>query len=292
MEYPVALERARALQRRDGPEVNGVCRTVLLDHGQRTERAAVLLHGLTNCPAQFAAFGAQLHDRGYNVLIPRLPHHGLADRMNRDQARITASDLKTFAEEAAVIGAGLGERLTVCGLSLGGLLTSWLLQKRPFEVAMPISPVFGVRGLPRLAHRPLAALAVNIPNLYLWWDPRRRESLQPSYGYPRFASRAFGAMLSISRQVQTAALREAPRAQRIVVVTNAHDPGVGVEATALMVERWRRWGSEVHTHQFGDELGLPHDLVDPGNPEQRLDLVYPILLELISRPARGASRPS
>ncbi len=40
---------------------------------------------------------------------------------------------------------------------------------------------------------------------------------------------------------------------------------------------------KVATYEFPASLGLPHDLIDPNQPEQQVDLVYPVLIELIEK---------
>ena len=71
----VAYERIVA---REAADDRIAWRTALMSHGRHTEDAFVLLHGLTASPAQFVEFGHMLHERGANVLIPRLPRHGHA----------------------------------------------------------------------------------------------------------------------------------------------------------------------------------------------------------------------
>jgi esterase/lipase len=79
--YADAVARIQAFQAREGAEVNPLCRTALLTHGQWVERAITFLHGFTSCPKQFDQLGQRFFERGYNVFIPREPNHGLADRM-------------------------------------------------------------------------------------------------------------------------------------------------------------------------------------------------------------------
>ena len=244
----------------------------------------MLYHGITNCPQQFAHFGEILHARGYNVLIPRYPHHGLADRLTDAQRHLTAAELRRFAIHTAEIARGLGEHVTACGLSLGGVVSCWLAQEEEIGLAMPISSLFALPKLPVGLTRTIALTAQLLPNLYLWWDPRQREALQPSYGYPRIATHAFAAMLGLGRDVQARARERKPRAGAIVAVTNAHDPGVNNQGTARLVRTWReRWGEPVETYEFPYQLGLPHDLIDPGNPDQNIESVYPVLLDLLEQ---------
>src|SRR3984893_4240787 len=79
-DYAEAVSRFQRIQKMEGPELNPVCRSILLTHGIRTERAVVFFHGYTNCPQQFSELGHIFYDMGYNVFIPRLPRHGMADR--------------------------------------------------------------------------------------------------------------------------------------------------------------------------------------------------------------------
>ena len=58
--------------------VYGPCASRLLTHGEKTDVVVVLIHGLTNCPKQFVDLGEEIYDRGANVLILRMPYHGLA----------------------------------------------------------------------------------------------------------------------------------------------------------------------------------------------------------------------
>lgn len=278
------MERALALQAADGPDVNPLCRTRLLVHPGRRKRSAVLYHGITNCPQQFESFGERLFEQGYNVLIPRYPHHGLRDRLTDEQRLLTAAELRRFAIHTCEIGRGLGEHVSAIGLSLGGVLSSWLAQEEEVDLAMPISSLFALPRLPVGITRTVAVTAKLLPNLYLWWDPRLKQDLRPAYGYPRFATHAFAAMLELGRDVQARARLRRPRARVIVAVTNAHDPGVNNQGTARLVRTWReRWDEPVLTHEFPDALGLPHDLIDPGNPEQNVELVYPVLLNLLAK---------
>src|SRR5690349_23518158 len=137
------------IQALDGPNVNPLCRARLYTHGRPVERSLVLLHGFTNCPQQFDALGRHFFDRGWNVLIPRYPRHGYTDRLNTSIAELRAEHLVAVANRATEVGAGLGDRLTVAGLSLGGILTGLLAQTREdIERAVLIAPMLGLKPIP------------------------------------------------------------------------------------------------------------------------------------------------
>ncbi len=117
--YSEGIRIATTIKDLDGPSVNPLCHTRLYTHGRRVERALVLLHGFTNCPQQMDALGRQFYERGWNVFIPRYPRHGYSDRLNTSIAELRAEHLIALANRSAEVGAALGQRFTVAGLSLG-----------------------------------------------------------------------------------------------------------------------------------------------------------------------------
>jgi carboxylesterase len=280
--YEAGLEIAAGIQNLDGPNVNPVCRTRLYTHGRRTERSLVLLHGFTNCPQQFDALGTHFYELGWNVFIPRYPRHGYSDRLRTSISELRAEHLTALANRAAEAGAGLGERLIVAGLSLGGTLTGLLAQEREgVERAVLVAPMLGLQRVPGPAHPVLAKLAYVLPNFWIWWDSRLKDEVGPPYGYPRFSTHAYAALLKTATRVLKAARAAAPRAGSIAVITNAAEPGLDNRFTSQLVERWRRHGAAVSEFEFAASDRLPHDLIDPANPAQNTRLVYPVVIKAI-----------
>ncbi len=280
--YEAGIEIAASLKNLDGPNVNLACHTRLHTHGHRTERSLVLLHGFTNCPQQFDALGRHFYGLGWNVLIPRYPRHGYSDRLTTSIAELRSAQLVALANRAAEAGAGLGERLTVAGLSLGGTLTGMLAQERQsVERAVLIAPMLGIQRIPGPAHPVLTELAYVLPNFWVWWDSRLKDKIEPPYGYPRFSTHAYAALFKTATRVLKAAQAAAPKAGSISVITNASEPGLENRFTYQLVERWRRHGAAVSTFEFPLSERLPHDLIDPANPAQNTKLVYPVVIETI-----------
>ncbi|MGQ9682205.1 MAG: alpha/beta hydrolase [Anaerolineae bacterium] len=281
LSYTAALRWIAARQAEENDTINPLARTCLFTHGSRVERAVVLLHGYTSSPAQFHALGNMLHERGCNVLIPRAPHHGLADRLTAALARLDEGELLTFLDDALEMARGLGEHIVVAGLSLGGLLTAWAAQERAdVSRAVLIAPAIGFSAVPA-ALTPLAGkLACTLPNVFLWWDPVLKDRAPgPRHGYPRYATRPLGHILRISRRLQARAVERPPAAGAIAVITNACDRAVDNAATARLVRLWQAHGAQVSTYEFPADLDLPHDLIDPAQPHQRTERVYPTLLQ-------------
>lgn len=277
-DYADAVERARAFAARDDASVLPAARTALLDCGARTALAVVLLHGFTNNPAQYARFAPLLHERGVNVFVPRMPEHGLADRMTDRIARLTAEALVESAGEALDLACGLGERVGVLGISMGASLAAYYAQNRRLDIAVPVAPDFALLQLPYGVSRAFARIVGFLPNRFVWWDPRQRERQRPLTAYPRFSTRALVETLRVGDDVYAAAGRRRQAAARIVTVVNRCDPAVNNEAAEHVARAWSGWkpgGSE-----YVELRRLPenHDVIDPGNPAARTELVYPELL--------------
>ena len=266
----------------DGPNVNPACRTRVYTHGARTERALLLLHGFTNCPQQFDAIGLHFHKAGWNVVIPRYPRHGYSDRLNTSIAELRSDHLIAVANRSAEAAAGLGERLTVAGLSLGGILTGHLAQTRDgIERAVLIAPMFGLRPIPGPALAALTRVAQALPNRYVWWNRELKDKIGPPHGYPRFATHAYAALFTTGAGVIKAARARAPKTGQISVITNAAEPRLDNRFTYRLVAAWRRHGANVSTFEFPVSDHLPHDLIDPANPAQNTALSYPVVIRTI-----------
>lgn len=282
--YAEGLLLVESLRAEDSPRIAGECGTGLLTHGARTPQVVVLLHGLTNCPAQFDSLGGMVFRRGANVLIPRLPRHGFADHMTEELSRANAVELRAFADRVIDAAAGLGDSVTMVGLSVGGTLALWAAQERPeVDRAVMIAPMIGVARARGRWTPIVTRLAGALPNLFIWWDDARKQDLPgPKHVYPRFATRAIAATLHLGWTVLEDARRVAPACRSLAMVTVGGDIAVDNGLCAEVVAAWRRHGAhDVTTYEFPAALHLNHDVVDPeqvgGNPA----ITYPVLARLI-----------
>lgn len=272
-------------RRRETEEIDPRCATQLMTHGRQAERVALLFHGYTSCPGQFSELGRLLYERGYNVLIPRMPRHGLADRMTTAHADLTAEELTAYAVESLEVARTLGEQVTVVGLSTGGLLTGWVAQQyEGIERAVLIAPVFGFGPVPAPLTRPLGNLLLTLPNIFRWYDPRLKARLPgPDYMYPRYASRTLAQLLRLAEALRADMRRRPPRAGIIHVVINHNDDLIHNGLIEAAVADWQRLApQQVRAYHFAADLKLGHDIVDPCQPGQRVDIVHPVLLKLIT----------
>ncbi len=186
-DFADALEHVRRLQAVDEPSTNPVCRTRLWSHGQATPVAFVLLHGFSNCPAQFTQFAEILHAQGHNVFAPRLAHHGHADVMAPDFARLTVEEMVALVNQSCDALHGLGERRVLVGFSLGGAMAAWAAQQRPdLDHVVIVAPPVALKSIPLHLRRLTANVLALIPNRFVWWDGEARANRAgPPHAYPR-----------------------------------------------------------------------------------------------------------
>ena len=273
------------LFRADEPQgMNPLNQTQLMTHGKKTDRAIILVHGYTTDPQQFVELGKRLYTLGYNVLIAPLPHHGLADRMSDAHARLEAEELAAYADRTVDIGKGLGDKVIMMGISAGGVTTAWAAQNRSdIDLAIIISPALGFKKVPT----PLTAVAMNVytilPDALEWWDPVLKEKVLPEHSSPRYSRHALSQILRLGFVVQGDAERQPPAAKKMVIVFNDNDGSINNEMTTKVVNIWKRQYTNLTTSEFKADLKLPHDIIDPAQPDQRIDIVYPQLLELLNR---------
>lgn len=257
--------------------------SILLSHGAPTPRAYLLLHGLTASPRQFESFGRLLHERGANVFIPRLPRHGLSDRLTTALEDLTAGELSAFAAESAARAAALGTGLRVVGFSVGGLLAAWIGQHVAVEWATSIAPFLGIAWVPHGLSGRMAHLALRVPNQFWWWDPIRRERQMPEHGYPRYATHAVAHAVRLAHDVLAEAEKTPPRARHLQVILNANESTVNNPTARRLAAAWakHRRGEVVLHHLKG--LPASHDIIEPLRAPGIVDKVYPALIDLVDR---------
>lgn len=242
----------------------------------------MLFHGFTNSPQQFEELGRGFHARGANVYIPRIPYHGFADRLTHALADLDVPLLQRASEESYGFATGLGDRVTVLGLSLGGAMSMWLAQTQPVDHAVPVAPFlmpFGFgRNIGMLAMGTLRA----IPSMYWWWDPRVKADSKPIYAYPGYPTHALAEIVFFANSIFTQD-QYTPKGRRLTLVTNSGDPAVNNGIPRNLLDRWKAQGEpgSGYTEYVFTDLGPPrHDIIDPTTFPAATSLVYPRLEEI------------
>jgi len=294
--WQASLERVEALRALDDETVVPASATQALLHDGPTPQVALLLHGFTNSPAQWREISAAYYAAGYNVLVPRVPFHGLKDPLNREMSQLTPEGLAEFTERAVDAAAGLGGRLRVAGLSLGGLLAAYAARNRnEVAEAVLIAPFFQPNAIPEWVDAPFDAAMRALPDVYSWWNPAKHEAeVRGTWAYPKFSLKAIAAMIGLRRQLASDPPRRDNRAERVLLVVNDHDIAVRNDvARKLTDELFRDLATEVDTAVLEDSLCLTHDVVEPnGDNRDRMDVAREHLWPLLGLTPPPAGTPN
>ena len=256
----------------------------LLDHGKKTPRAFVLLHGLTNCPEQFLPLARILHTQGANVIIPRARYAGFADRLNTIQGYQSGQDLLDQAAVGLDIAAGLGERVSVVGISGSAIAGAWMAQHRDgVSEFVLIAPFFSLDSIPAPLVDTGAAILSRIPNFYQWWDSEKKENLAgPKYAYPRFGSRCMASTIQLSRNVRQNLAHLPLRIEALHFLITASDTAANNPLTQEIAASLAKSHTATITFdEFPAELNIPHDMIDPSQPHANTEIAYKKILELL-----------
>lgn len=283
--YEEAVQRIQILRSAEGADFNPLCHTRFLAHGQKVKHVIVMVHGYTNCPQQFAELGEKFFELGYNVLIVPLPHHGLADRTTPDQANLRAEELTAYADSVIDIAQGLGNHVTMIGISGGGVTTAWAAQHRiDIDRAVIISPGFGFASVPTALTAPAMNFYLIKPNSFVWWDAKLQDKDGVRHAYAQYSTHALAEILRLGFNVQVEAKHSVPKAKEILYITNANDHDINLPLAYQVLKDWQSHGSNnFRTYEFRADLKLPHDFIDPAQTEQQVDFVFPILIDLITK---------
>jgi alpha-beta hydrolase superfamily lysophospholipase len=278
-----AVDTMRAIVVADAanPALNPHAVPRFYSHGEPAARAVVLFHGFTNCPQQFDELARDFYRQGCNVIVPRIPGHGLRNRLTYALADVTPAQLKAFAARSFWLARGLGKRVSVVGLSLGGTLALWLAQTQPLDLAVPVAPFLVPLPFSEKAGSALARLLYAMPNFYWWWDPTIKEKSLPPYAYPGFPTHSLAQIVFLGDAIFAAADKEKPRARGCVLVTNPNDNAVTNTASEELLALWNRRGARYRELSLTG-LGPPrHDVIDPVTYPLGRTLVYPKLESLV-----------
>jgi carboxylesterase len=278
-DYGAAISAYDSLRANEHGLVTPDGASLMFVHGRRTPRAIVLVHGLTNSPRQFRELGEQFHARGYNVIIPRLPEHGLDPADIAHLKRLTAEKYRDYADRAIDVAQGLGDSVFVIGLSAGGNVAAWIAQHRPdVSRVIVIAPAITVARIPGLLDAPAMNLMNRLPNLTIHQSPDSGRG----HAYFGTATRGLGETLRFGATVM-AADHEPAAVRDITVVINDNDHTVDEGPALHLAEEWQARGSTVTRYRFDRALRLPHDVIDVTQRCGVPEVVYPALIALIEK---------
>lgn len=276
--YADSAARIQAVIDAEQGQVCDICGTRLYTHGDRTQKAVILVHGLTNSPRQFQEIGQQLYNDGYNVFIPRLPFHGLKTHTVSELGNTTTEDLRQFSDQTIDMATGLGDELTVVGLSAGGTVTGWVTQHRgEVKKTVLIAPLYGLHGIPQVGNTFIGNLFNRFPDIdFSLSSEPPRESV-----YLGWSTRGIAEYQVFSRAARPTDAFPGSQVKDIVLVTNGNDHTINSNIAGAVVDEWEGAGATIMRYQFDASLGLPHDMVDVTSVGDKSQWINPILIGLI-----------
>jgi carboxylesterase len=285
-DHAASVARLEAVEVAERDSTMEDARSALLDHGGPTPRVVILVHGFTNSPRQFRELGRLLYDRGYNVLIPRLPEHGLRGGDVGALKTITAERYRDYADQAVDAARGLGDSVLVVGLSAGADVAVWIAQHRPDVTrVVAIAPAVSLARVPTLLDAPVMNLMMRVPNLTFHQKP---DTLRP-HAYFGVSTRALGQTLRFGAIVMNDVERSGPAVHDLAIVLNGNDHTIDAAPPLRMAELWRdRDKVRTVVYRFDAGLRLPHDVIDVSQRCGLPDVVYPVVIALLEGRTPGA----
>ncbi|MHB0915501.1 MAG: alpha/beta hydrolase [Thermoleophilia bacterium] len=259
-------------------QVCGECGSRFYSHGEKTARAVVLIHGLSNSPRQFQEMGEALYASGYNVYIPLMPYHGLNAHDVSELGNITTGELVGYADESVDIAVGLGDEVVVAGLSGGGSVAAWIAQNRAdVSKVVLIAPLIGIKQLPSYGNYLFINLFSRLPQM----DFASPSEPVREHVYRGQSSRGVAEYLRLAKGVRRQAGDTTVAVKDIAIIINASDDQVNNSMINRLGEEWQGSGATVSTHEFPAALGLPHDIIDVTNVKDKRDISYPVVIAAI-----------
>lgn len=264
--------------------INPECYPILKTHGKKTSKAIILLHGFTNCPQQFEPFAELLFESGYNVYIPRMPHHGYKEKVHNAMKELSLNDLKNFSQGVIdIVGIGLGEDTEVLGLSGGAVLASYLGTFAQFHQVYSVAPNLTVIYKPLPKDYYLQTQLINrMPNIYHYWDEEKKENIVgPKYAYPGFWLHSMYPYLAISTYITYYAKHSPVATKGITFIVNTEDEVVDIPSVIRYAQVINEKTYNANIQYVPESFHVPHDLIDIHQTKQNIKEVYPWLLYIL-----------
>lgn len=150
-----------------------VCQPV--DH-QGNACGILLMHGFTGSPAHMRKLADGLVEKGYTVKSITLPGHGTTEE---DMAKTNWQDWLQSAKEATLDLKSRCDKVTVCGLSMGGVLALLVAEQMKVDGCITISAPMATQN--RLLF--LCGLIAPIIPRISWMEHPSRSKLDKAYDY-------------------------------------------------------------------------------------------------------------
>ncbi|MBE5778918.1 MAG: alpha/beta fold hydrolase [Clostridiales bacterium] len=141
------------------------------------EHGLLLMHGFTGSPAHMRKLADAVVEKGYTVKSICLPGHGTTEE---DMAKASWQQWLQAAREATLDLMNRCKTVTVCGLSMGGVLALLVAEQMKVDACIPIAaPVYTKNRLLFMA----GAAAPFIKRIAWGGNPQRFTLMDENYNY-------------------------------------------------------------------------------------------------------------
>jgi pimeloyl-ACP methyl ester carboxylesterase len=197
---------------------------------------------------------------------------------------MTAEELTTYCDSLLDISSMLGKKSILVGVSAGAVIAAWAAHMRS-EIAsvVLITPAFFYQDLPLSNHFMAANMLAAVPNVYKWFDPVLKEEGTSQHIYPRYATHARAQFLRLSLFVIKQNKKYQPLTKEYIIITNANEKTVDNTVTLQFISQLKKHGVRVKTYEFSKRLQLGSDIIDPTRTDEQIDIVYPVIVEMVTR---------
>ena len=123
-----------------------------------------------------------------------------------------------------------------------------------------------------------------LPNIYRWWDPINREGNPATapYAYFGYPLRSMGTYMQLGFDAFDAAGSAPPASAAQLMIVNASETSVSNTVAYRLTDRWVEQGGASTSYTLTHDLRLPHDFISVTRPNVDVEVVYPILIELLT----------
>ena len=168
---------------------------------------------------------------------------------------------------------------------MGGAVTAWLAQIHPeIDLAVIIAPAIAYNVLPSVL-LPVAIPVISwLPDRMHWWDRKQKEKIEGAdYNYAWVSMHGLAIFPRMGMEIRKLNRKTLPATKEIWMVINDHDADVDGAYVQKVAQEWQRKKPDaIHIYHFPDELGIVHDCISVEQPKQKVDIVYPVLLDIIA----------
>ena len=168
---------------------------------------------------------------------------------------------------------------------MGGALGIWTAQNRgDVDAVYAMSPFVGVKLIPKRLNRFATKLMLLLPDFHTWWDLRKKEAIPYTVEYSTagYMNHSLFEVLRLGFATELEMKQSPPAVENILVIYNENDESVNNGIVEEFIQVWKQYGDDtVADYMFEKSYQLPHDYITPERPDNKVDVVYPMLYDLI-----------